>query len=311
MARDFREVLNPPSRQRGYAGLALLLALAVAVVRHTRAQGESHFLATQRYEDVYYLPPPDWLMVFALGHRETVADLIWLRSLIYFGDEIVHRGNVDNLHQYADAMLTLDPYFNRVYGWAATCSVYRGGTPGVADIRRAIGYLERGVRRFPDDGELAYSLGAFYLYELRPLISDRKEIANISLLGAEQLQTAARLGAGPPWLVLSSASELKKLGQNEQLIRHLTEVYEQVSDPEVKEQIEIQLSKLQSEAFSEAMRRTVQEFDAAHRRDFPYVDRDLYGLLGQRPAFDGQAQLLRNFDPAPDRADLADAAPAH
>ena len=32
--------------------------------------------------------------VFSLGHREALAGLIWLRALVYFGDELQHRGEV-------------------------------------------------------------------------------------------------------------------------------------------------------------------------------------------------------------------------
>ena len=83
--------------------------------------------------------------------------------------------------------------------------------------------------------------------------------------------------------------------------------YAQISDPEVKQRVEEQLSELQSAAYAEAMRRTIEELDAARARDFPYVDRELYWLLGPRPAFDGRALLLRNFDPVADRFEASDA----
>ena len=289
-----------------WVALALILAFAAMVVRNTRYDGERHLLATQHYEDVYYLPPADWLLVLSLGHREALADLIWLRSLLYFSDQIVHRGEVVNLPKYADAMLALDPYFKRVYTWASTCSMYRAGTPGLADARRAVAYMQKAVRLFPDDGELAFTLGANYLYELIPLLRDPKEIAETRQHGADQMQAAVRLGAGPPWLVLSGIAQLNKLGRYEQVIRNLTEVYAQISDPRVKEQIELQLSKLQNAAYAEGLRQTVAAFEASRMRDFPYVDPGLYGQLGPRPAFDGQALLLRGFDPVADRLDTAD-----
>lgn len=288
-----------------YGALALMLVLCARVVLDTRKNGERHFLSTERYEDVYYLPPADWLLVFSLGHREALADLIWLRSLLYFSDQIVHRGDAVNLPHYADAMLALDPYFKRVYTWASICSMYRGGNPGLADARRAVAFMQRGVRIFPDDGEFAYSLGANYLYELMPLLKDPKEIAEARLVGAEYLQAAARLGAGPPWLVLSGARQLEKLGKTEQLIRNLTEVYAQITDPVTKGKIELQLASLQGEAYAEGFRQTVAEFEANRMRDFPYVDPGLYGLLGPGPAFDGQALLLRGFDPVADRFEPA------
>lgn len=283
--------------------LVILLALAGAssVVAVTRHQGEEHFLGTRHYEDLYYLPSPDWLSVFSLGHRAAVADLIWLRALIYFGEELGERGDVSNLHNYAEAMLTLDPHFKRVYLWASTCALYRTGTVTAADARKAIAYLERAVRLFPDDGELAWNLGANYAYELPPLLTDQAEVEEAKRRGAENLQVAARLGAGPPWLVLTTASTLAKLGQNEKLIAHLQDVYAQIDEPEVKEQIEIRLAQLRSDAFAEGFRHANEELELARKRDFPYIDHELHILLGARPPFDGRAQALRNFDPSPDQ----------
>ncbi|MBW2507597.1 MAG: hypothetical protein JRE81_03105, partial [Deltaproteobacteria bacterium] len=76
--------------------VALLLA-ALAGVWSLRGRAMDHYLETQAYEDIYYLPPPDWLQVMSLGYRRALADLIWLRALIYFGDEFENRGAVKHV----------------------------------------------------------------------------------------------------------------------------------------------------------------------------------------------------------------------
>lgn len=276
---------------------ALALLLPVTVVHGTRQQGERSYLAAQRYEDLYYVPPPSWLAVLSLGHREALADLLWLRSLIYFGDELMHRGQVKHLYQYTDAMLSLDPYFRRVYLWISSCALYRSGKVTVADAHKAIAYLERAVRLFPDDGELAWSLGATYSYELPPLLDDRAAKDEAKRQGLEHLKVAVLRGAGPSWLALSTAAELGRLGQREQEIAHVEEVFAQVSDPLLKEQLEMRLIRLRGAAYAEAMRQALNDIENARARDFPYVDLDLYLQVGTRSPFDGKAQLLRNFDP--------------
>ncbi|MFI5309313.1 MAG: hypothetical protein ACHQ53_18300 [Polyangiales bacterium] len=281
--------------------VAVLLVCAASIVQTARRQGQAHYLATQRYEDAYYLPPPAWLPVFSLGHREALADLIWLRALIYFGDELMHRGEVKNLYNYVDAMLTLDPQFRRVYPWVSACALYRTGTVTESDAKRVIAYLERGVKLFPDDGELAWTLGADYLYELPALVHDPGEIAEAKQRGLAQLEVAALRGAGPPWLGLATAGELAKLGQREQEMAHLEEVYAQISDPELKRRIEAELADLKSASYAEAFRRTSEELEAARMHDFPYLDAGLYLLVGHKPPFDGTALLLRRFDPLAER----------
>ncbi len=275
----------------------LLLPPAALGTRWARTHAEGHFLTTRRYEDVYYLPPPAWLRVFSLGHREALAGLIWLKALVYFGEELVHRGNVANLYRYADAMLELDPYFKKAYQWVASGAIYRTGDVSVEDARKAIRYLERGVRYLPDDGQLAWDLGANYVYELVPMLASQADKAEARRRGVEHLKVAVLRGYGPPWFALSASTEMKKLGQAEQQIRYFEELYPQVSDPDIKAQIGYQLGRLRSEAYAEAFRRTHQEFETRRVRDFPYLSPTLYLLVGPRPPFDGMSLLLRAFDP--------------
>src|SRR5262245_31773564 len=101
-----------------------LLVLGVAV-RQTRVAANQIWLTGQKYADSYYLPPPDWLPVLALHYDAALADLIWIRSLLYFGEELVHRGEVRYLYQHADAMIALDPKFRAVYHWIAVAALYR------------------------------------------------------------------------------------------------------------------------------------------------------------------------------------------
>lgn len=276
----------------------LLIAAAVCADR-TRLDSQHHFASTQRYEDVYYLPPPAWLKVFSLGYREALASYIWMRTLIYFGDEMVHHGRTKYLFTYADAMLDLDPYFVRAYRWIATTGSYRLGSSGLPDIRRSIDYLERAARLFPDDGEIAWDLASFYLYELKPHVTDEKERAEANRKGIEHLQVAVLHGAGPAWLALNAAAELEKMGQREQQIAFLQEAYGQVSSDDTRKRIEEQLAVLQSASFAEAFAREQAQAEASRKRDYPYLDMDLFLQVGTKPAFDHLPLLLNGFDPSP------------
>jgi tetratricopeptide (TPR) repeat protein len=278
--------------------LGLLLVLAVAQCGKSREDSQRHFLSTQRYEDVYYLPPPDWLEVFSLGHREALAGLIWLRALVYFGEEIVHRGPSAHLTEYAEAMLRLDPWFKRVYHWIAINSVYRLGKVSREHVQTAIDYLDRGARLFPDDGELAWDLAAFYLYELRPYLkgAEREEATR---KGNEHLRVAILRGTGPVWLALTAASELEKLGQIEHQIAYLQDVYAHTSDEPTREAIRRRMAKLRDRGFAEAFERAEEDLQAARARSFPYLETELFVHVGAKPAFDGKALLLRGFDPEP------------
>ena len=271
-----------------------------------RRHAMGHYLSTQRYEDVYYLPPPGWLKLFSVGYHEALADLVWMKALIYFGDELYHRGEVKHLYAYTDAILSLDEHFAAVYRWVASCALYRTGEITADDARRAIDYLERGVRLFPDDGELAWDLGATYRFELVPLLQDPVARDEARRRGIEHLQTAVLRGAGPSWLVLTNATQLVKLGQTEQAIRHLEEAYQSIFDPDVRKNIESRLQYLRSSAHAEALRHAVVSFERERQQHFPYLSGTLYWLVGPRPPFDQYQQLRHYFDPLADRIDEAE-----
>jgi tetratricopeptide (TPR) repeat protein len=275
---------------------ACVIAAAAAADR-IRIHAQALYARGQTYEDVYYLPPPNELILSSLGHRSALADAVWMKALIYFGDELYRKGNVANLFRYADAVLTLDDHFQRAYRWVASAAIYRTGDVTVEDVRKAITYLERGVRIFPDDPDLAWDLGATYAYELAPMLPigpAREEARRKSL---EHLEMAALRGAGPAWLGLQTAKQLDSLGRKAQAVQHLQDLYATATDPGIKAELENRLAALQTEAYVDAMRAAAEDLETRRTRDFPYLSPSLYLLVGQRPPCDGDELRLRGFDP--------------
>jgi hypothetical protein len=256
--------------------LVVLLA-ALTGVWSLRGRAMDQYLASQTYEDIYYLPPPHWLQVMSLGYQRALADLIWLRALIYFGDEFENKGAVKHVFNYGESMLALDPDFRRVYRWVGVAGVYTPTGSPPEFIEQAIDVLRRGVERFPDDGQLAWDAGATIVYELLPnLPKDDPERERLRAEGNEHMMAAARLGAGPDWLVITNATALRKLGEKERELRHLEEMYTLVRNPAVKAEIEARLSQLRDEAYAEAFRRANEEFEQRRNEEFPYIPPALY-----------------------------------
>ena len=261
---------------------SMLVVCLAAGVWGLRDRATTRYFETQRYEDIYYLPPPAWLQVMSLGHRRALADLIWLKSLIYFGEEFAHEGAVKHVFDYGDAMLALDPDFERVYRWIGMAGVYTPKESPIEYLERSIQVLRDGVDRFPNSGRLAWEAGATIAYELVPrLPRDHPEREALRLEASEHMISAARLGGGPPWLVLTNATTLGKLGQAERQQRHLEEMYAMVKDPDVKEQIEIRLSVLRDQAYAEAFKTAHEEFEARRRAEFPYMPSSLYYFVSE------------------------------
>jgi tetratricopeptide (TPR) repeat protein len=261
--------------------LVLVLAcLAIAVgARTLRVEATATLLSHQRYEDLYYVPPPAWLKVFSLGHDEALADLLWVRALVYFGDELTERGQVRHALKYTEAIVTLDPDFKRAYRWAGVAGMYKPVEVSPEEIREAIAFLERGAARFPNDGELAWELGASYAFELAPRLTDPAEKEHARRSGVEYMQIAARLGAGPDWLVFTNMNQLMRLGETEQAIAHLEEMYSIVDDDATRQQIARELEALRNRAEAEGLEEAWQDLEERRLRELPYVDRGLFMLL--------------------------------
>ncbi len=261
------------------AGIALALALAVIAASRLRVSALERSVAAERYEDVYYLPPPAWLVVFSLGHREALADLVWTRALVYLGEAYAEGAGLPFVFDYADAMLALDPDFEAVYRWVATAGVYQPVEVPVESLERTIAILERGRARFPEDGRLAWLTGATLSFELAPRLPAGPAREDARLRGAEHLLDASRLGAAPDWMILSTSSQLATLGEAERAIEALEEMYATVSDDAVREEISSRIASIRSDAYGRAFAEANDAFEHARLRRYPYLHPALYFLV--------------------------------
>lgn len=282
-----------PEFARTLAPLALLL-LAIGALR-LRGAANAHLVATTSYEDVYYLPPPGALRVVSLGHDEALADLLWIRALIYTGDEYTHSGGLRYVFDYTEALLTLDPDFRAVYHWIASAGTYQPEAITIDEVQTTIEILERGVARFPEDGGLAWDLGATLAFELPPYLETDDEREDARLRASEHLMRASRLGAAPPWMMLTNATMLARIGRAERAVEHLEEMYATVENPSLRAEIAERIAALRNDAHADAFVEATEDLERARLRDLPWVAPSMYFLLGPRPAVDVTATLRDGF----------------
>ncbi|MGF1466483.1 MAG: hypothetical protein ACFCGT_10135 [Sandaracinaceae bacterium] len=277
-------------------GIALVLALALATDR-LRAHAHEAYVGAQRYEDIYYLPPPAWLPVFSLGYDEALADALWMRALVYFGDEFLHEGAVRHVFDYGEAIATLDPDFRALYRWIGTAGMYRPQAITAEDIERTVAFMQRGAQRFPNDGELLWEIGAALAYELPPMIEENDPAAGdrARARAAPYLMAAVRLGAGPDWAALANAALLDRVGRAEQAASHLEDMYAQVHDPQTRARIAQRIEALRSRARAEAFVERMSALEAKRRAELPYLDATQYLLIGPRPPVDEEQAFRDGF----------------
>jgi hypothetical protein len=231
-------------------------------------------------QDLHYLPEPSALRAMSLGFTELFADLVWVRQIIYFGDEFTAHGDFRFTERYLRAALALDPNFRRLYAWAGIVFSASGVEVTNAMVWQSNEFLEMGLRRFPNDWELNFRLGVNYIHELRT--SDERQKLIWRLQGAEHIRRAALAGGGAPWLSVLVATILTKGGETEAAIRHLEEILLTTEDEAVREHVTNKLKQLRRAALPE-MERHRARFTERWHAQMRYAPADLYVLFGDPP----------------------------
>jgi len=137
-------------------GVALVAALgglaAVVAVTGTRLDQAAQS-ATHTNEPVY-LPRAEYLRPMSLGWQNALADILWFRTISYFGEHYRSDRTYPWLEAMCDLVTDLDPRAQHVYRFAGFILPWEANQAD-AGIR----LLEKGARQFPDSWTLQYFLG--------------------------------------------------------------------------------------------------------------------------------------------------------
>jgi hypothetical protein len=265
---------------------ALCLALVGVYRLHAAATARRDAVPPER--DTLYLPEPAALRVGSLGHTELMADLVWIRQVLYFADQFTSRGDFAWLDRYLRTVAALDPHFRRPYVWAGVVLIYNNLPVTNAMVRQSNEFLEAGLKQFPDDWELHFMLGANYLNEMKT--SDKQLKERWRMIGAEHMRRAALSGKAAPWVPVLVATVLQRGGETQAALRHLEEVLLTTEDDTMREHVRNKLLQLQRDAVP-GMLRFREDFDKRWRAQMPYASSDLYVVLGDPPKDVAVAEL--------------------
>ena len=260
------------------AVLAALGTTLVALLLWTHAELEYRRATLPPEADLLYLPRTEVLRSISLGHTELVADLVWVRAVVYAGEEMGHHGRMRWLDRYLETIVSLDGDFKRPYKWAGVITMYNGRVITNPMVRDSNHYLELGERTFPDDWEFPFMLGCNYLHELKT--EDPAQKQEWKRQGAEYIRRAALLRGGPPWLPLLAATLYSQQGQEDVAIRHLEEIYASTEDPKVKEEVRNRLLSLKASSDARHIEETRAELERGRKAWAPYAPTDLYIMVG-------------------------------
>ena len=284
----------------------LVCALSLMLLARLEAR-EVHSIYVPPPGSSYHLPNTELARFVTLGYHEAAADLAWLRTIIYFGEEATIRGRFEHFDSYANIVIALDPQFRRIYQWAGVLSIYSKAVITRQMVESSIDYLERGTERFPADGDLRYMLGFNLYFEYPPhLKGDEEAVREAKLEGIEHLKDAVITGTGPPWLSSMVAGLMTNQGLDELAINSLYQSLVVVEDPETREKIFQRIQELEARSGGSSGAHSMRAFHQEWGEAYPYLSMDMFMLLRPRPLFPPEASIGPVFE-SDDALDVLDA----
>lgn len=140
-------------------------------------------------KELLYLPNERMLRYFTAGLDTVIADLLWIRCLLYVGAELKGDFQFEWLEKMLNAVVQLDPYFREAYRFG---SVFLSSLR--ADSDSAIRLLHRGMYYRPETWDLPYEAAMIYLL-------NRSDEPNSKKLAGIYLAMSASTGRAPQFIV--------------------------------------------------------------------------------------------------------------
>jgi len=113
-------------------------------------------------QDVLYLPKGEYVRVISLGFDNFWADVLWLRTLQYFGGHYMGDKEYRLMDRLIEVITTLDPSFADVYSFGAMVLSEEMKRTDLADS-----FLDKGIKNNPKNWRLAYERGFLWFEAMR------------------------------------------------------------------------------------------------------------------------------------------------
>lgn len=241
--------------------VGLLLLAIIGVAGFSRARLEA--LEKERVPaELLYLPEGPYLRATALGHEETLADLIYIWAIQYyshFEDSKLRFAYLERV--FKDAIAELDPHFLEVYLVGAMVMSLEARDPLMA-----LRFYDKGLEKNPDAWQLAYWAG-WECY-----MGKRYERAREYWMRAKGMEGA------PPQLMRLAAGALRKVGDLEGALDEYRRLAEQSDDEKTRTIASAWVDRLEMELAVQRLEEVVADFRGQRGR----CPRSLEELVSER-----------------------------
>jgi len=205
--------------------------------------------------ELIYLPTPAQARLLSLGYEQVMADWYWVKALQYFTDPDHELNTYRNLGDFLEVVVGIDPDFEYAYKFAGLSIPFDVGRMRYVNSDRAIGFLERGVARFPKNWELHFYLGFYYL-------NFKEDPAR----AAEQFAAAAEIPGSPSYLKRFAARLFTVGGDLERGRLFAETMLATTSEPAEQEKLKRRIRDIEAERQLRELEHAARRFKDEHGR---------------------------------------------
>ncbi len=181
-------------------------------------------------ESLLYLPSGEYLQPLSLGYQLMIADILWIKTITYFGGHFMGDGEYPWLYHILTLIIDLDPRYDFPY--------YFGGVVlslEASQAENANKILAKGIKAFPDKWEYPFYIGFNHYYH-----QGDAETA------APYIEKASKLPGAPEFVKSLVGTLYMKAGADKTALKFFREAYGNTSDEMIKQKIEIKIKEILS-----------------------------------------------------------------
>jgi hypothetical protein len=220
-------------RTSGRYAIAIAACLAAAIAIQVRR--DRGWQAYEPRTPVMWLQAGPTLKRAALGYDTLVADVYWIRAVVYFGRQRLSQAKdktYDLLYPMLDLVTLLDPRFKVAYRFGAIfLSESHPSGPGRPDL--AVELLKRGLAYDPHRWEYARDIGFVYWWNYRD-----------NTTAADWFQKGSEMPGAPVWLKSTAAVTLAHGGDRDAARQLWRQLYDTAEVDWLKTAAEVRLGQL-------------------------------------------------------------------
>ncbi len=201
--------------------IALILIISPFLWINFQQKIDAKIGEDKKIENLVYIPSGKFLSLMTLGYRDVVANFLWMKTSIYFGEHFQTDKNFTWIYRLVDSITDLDPSFYYPYLFGALTL-----SDEIGDTEKSNEVLYKGWTHIPNNWNFPFYLGynAFF-YD-----KDFQKAAKF-------IKAASELEGSPPYLKAMYVELLYK--GNSPLVSEafLTQSLEHIGSDEAREQL--------------------------------------------------------------------------